>query len=355
MTSRQRRDPDTLALTDPPLPPHITRRLFRWSVAAVLVALVASIVGATPWPSAMLIRSVFEQGGTSTMAEMNRHLRPGGVDARLNVATDVAGGSGTGFDVFTPSGNHTPLPTVVWVHGGAWISGSKENVDPYLRMITQHGYTTIGLDYTVGPEGTYPLAIHQLNDSLAYIVAHAAELNVDPDQIVIAGDSAGGQLASQLDVLITNPEYAKLMSMTPAIQPHQLVGTVLNCGVYELSSMADLDGIFQWGLKIALWAYTGTKDWSSNDAGSTMSTIRYVTPDFPPTYISGGNGDPLTWLESIPMSQKLDAMRVPMTTVFWPTDTEPKLPHEYQFHLDLPEARTALADTIAFLDAHTTR
>ncbi len=73
----------------------------------------------------------------------------------------------------------------------------------------------------------------------------------------------------------------------------------------------------------------------------------------PATYISGGNGDGLTWLQSIPMAKRLQELGVDVTPVFWPAPHEPALPHEYQFHLDLPEARKALADTIAFLDAHT--
>ncbi len=63
----------------------------------------------------------------------------------------------------------------------------------------------------------YPLAVHQLNDALAYIDAHADELGVDPNQIVLAGDSAGGQLASQMATLMTSPDYADIMGITPAL------------------------------------------------------------------------------------------------------------------------------------------
>lgn len=80
-----------------------------------------------------------------------------------------------------------------------------------------------------------------------------------------------------------------------------------------------------------------------------MSTIQFVTPAFPPTYISGGNGDGLTWLQSIPMAQRLRSLDVPVTDVFWPADHQPALPHEYQFHLDLDEAQEALGRTLDFL------
>lgn len=324
------------------------------ALVLIVVAIVAIVGALTPWPSAMLIRAVFTKGGDETAAEMDRHVP----DTELTEQLDVAyadGGADTTMDVFAPASATGPLPTIVWIHGGAWISGSKENVDPYLRILAAEGYTTIGVNYTIGPEGVYPLAVNQLNDALAYIDENADELGVDPDRIVLAGDSAGGQLASQMATLITSPEYAEIMGVEPSLQPSQVVATILNCGVYDLAALARLDGIAGWGFKSAMWAYSGTKTWAEDSTGATMSTIDWVTADFPTTYISGGNGDGLTWLQSIPMAQRLDELGVDVTTLFWPAPHEPALPHEYQFQLDSPDAQTALKDTIAFLDAQTTK
>ncbi|HXH36470.1 MAG TPA: alpha/beta hydrolase [Plantibacter sp.] len=327
-------------------------------VAGILLAigLIVAIIGAlTPWPSAMLIRSVFEKGGAATVAEMEPYV----TDTKLTEFRDIAYAppadgrpqSDTTLDVFTPADGTTPLTTIVWIHGGAWISGEKENVEPYLRILAAEGYTTIAVAYSIAPEAVYPTAVNQLNDALAYISEHASEWNGDADRLVLAGDSAGAQLASQMAVLTTNPDYAHLLGITPGIDADQLVGAILNCGVYDLPAMAELNGIEAWGLKIALWAYAGTKDWSSTSTGATMSTIDFVTADFPPTFISGGNGDALTWLQSIPMSQALEAADVPVTKLFWSANHEPSLPHEYQFHLDLEDAHVALADTLDYLSA----
>jgi acetyl esterase/lipase len=323
-----------------------------WWVLAGIVAVIAAVAvvtQSTPWPSALLIRSVFGQGADATVAELNRHQTDVALTQRLGIQyADGSAGGNTTLDAFSPKGSGA-LPTVVWIHGGAWISGDKRDVDPYLRILASHGYTAIGLNYTIAPEAVYPTAVKQLNTALGYIDAHAAELGVDPGRIVIAGDSAGGQLASQLDALVSNPDYAHLLGIEPAITRDQLVGTVLQCGVYDLRRMADLDGIAAWGFKVALWAYTGTKSWSSSYEGTTMSTIDFVTAGFPPTYISGGNGDGLTWIESIPMSQQLERAGVDVTTRFYAADHEPSLPHEYQFHLDGKDAQLSLRDTLDFL------
>lgn len=319
------------------------------------VALVISIfTSSSPWASSMLIRAVFEKGGRDTVAEMLPYVPASGVTETLDVQYgDGTAGAATTLDAFRPQSANGPLPTVVWIHGGAWISGDKSNVAPYLKILAAEGYTTIGLNYSIAPESIYPTAIFQLNDALAYIDEHAAELGVDPEQIVLAGDSAGAQLASELAAITTNPSYATVVGITPALSPTQLVGMILNCGVYDLQRMSELNGIEAWGFKISLWAYTGTKDWSDTSAGATMSSLGFVTPDFPATYISGGNGDALTWVESVPMSNALKAAGVEVDELFWAADHEPALPHEYQFHLDYDDAHTALDRTLAFLEAHT--
>ena len=317
---------------------------------AVVGFLITWVVMLTPWPSALAIRAVFEKGGQDTAAEMDEYVTDAPLTEHHAVPIDGdAEDAGITFDVYSPDDGDEPLPTIVWVHGGAWIAGSSSNVDPYLRILAAKGYTTVGLNYTVGPEATYPTAVHQLNDALATLDARAAEFRIDPERIVLAGDSAGAQLASQLAAMSTNPAYAELLSIEPALEADQLVGVVLNCGVYDLDAMSELTGVGAWGFKIALWGYTGDQDWSQRSSGATMSTIDFVTADFPDTYISGGNGDALTWIQSLPMHDRLVQQGVDVTALFWPADHEPALPHEYQFHLDSEDAQAALVETLEFL------
>lgn len=326
------------------------RRRFRvvlTVIAAVLVA-IGIWTSVTPWPSAMLIRSVFEQGGAATAAELARHVPDVEFDELLGETPDD--GSGAAFDVFRTADAEGAQPTVIWVHGGAWISGGKSDVAGYLRILAAEGYTTVGLDYTVAPEAVYPTAIRQLSETIAYLLDHADRYGIDPSRIVLAGDSAGAQLASQLAAMATNPDYELLVGIDSALSADQLVGVLLNCGVYELDGMAKLDGIGAWGFKIALWAYTGTQDWSQEAPGALMSSLEFATAEFPATYISGGNGDALTWVQSVPMANRLDELGVDVTRVFYPADHEPALQHEYQFHLDGADARDALTATVRWLD-----
>ncbi len=318
-------------------------------VALLGLGVIAAVVWVvSPWPAALLIRALFEDDANKTVAEMNKYAPESGIDATLDLAY-ADEGTDTTFDVFSPSGTTGPLPTVVWIHGGAWISGSKENVDPYARILAAEGYTVVTLNYTVAPEATYPTAVRQLNDAFRYLVDNASDLRIDPNRIVIAGDSAGSQYTSQLATMITNPAYAEKVGIEPSLKPEQVRGVMLNCGIYDVSGIPDAPGLGGWGFRIALWSYLGTKDWSNTVGGELMSTLDDVTGDFPTTWISGGNGDPLTATQSKPMAERLGGLGVDVTELFFPDDTEPAMPHEYQFHLDFENAHVALDSMLAFL------
>lgn len=324
-------------------------------LALGLVTVIIAVI--SPWPSALLIRALFESEARKTVAEMEPYSPVEGLDETLNVAyaTDGpgAGGSDTTLDVFSPSDSSGPLPTVVWMHGGAWISGSKENVNPYARILASKGFTTVTVNYTVAPDATYPVALNQLNTALGFLIDNAQELRIDPNRIVIAGDSAGSQYTSQLATAITSPVYAEKVGLTPALTPDQLRAVVLTCGIYDVSGIPDAPGLGGWGFRAALWAYLGTKDWSNTPGGELMSTLDDVTADFPTAWITGGNGDPLTATQSQPLAAKLTSLGVDVTTVFYPEDHVPSLPHEYQFRLDFEDAQTALDSMVQFLETVT--
>lgn len=323
------------------------RTLFAVAGAGAVVGATAMVGATTPWPSAMLIRAVFERGAAVTVRELERHVP----STRLVARTDPDTGLDrpARYDLFTPVDATGPLPIVVWIHGGAWISGWKEDVAPYLRILAGHGYAAAGLNYPLGPEQTYPAAVHQLNTTLARLRDQAGAFGLDPDRIVLAGDSAGAQLASQLAVAVTNPGYAATTGLAPALRPDQLRGVILHCGVYDLQALAESTGIVGWGFKTALWAYSGERDWSETAAGREMSTLRFVTRDFPATFISGGNADGLTPAQSRALAGRLAELGVPVTERFFADDHEPALGHEYQFKLDGIDARDTLAATLTFL------
>ena len=306
-----------------------------------------------PLPSALLIRGVFAGAGKVPVKEILPHVPRFTVTGHRGLQYLGSAGKPS-LDLFLPDDpSRKPLPVVVWIHGGAWISGSKEDVAPYLKVLAGYGYAVVGVGYSISPEAVYPTAVKELNSALGFIRDHADRFGLDANRIVLAGDSAGAQLAAQLALVITNPGYARDTGVIPAAAPEQLCGILLNCGVYDLTSVARLPGPVGWGLRKALWSYTGSKDWAATDAAGHMSIPEHVDHRFPPTYISGGNGDNLTLTQSVPLADRLEALGVPLVRRFWPESYKPALGHEYQFQLHRPEAMESLHETVAFLEAVT--
>lgn len=332
-------------------PRFYRRKGFLWPVGVVagLVGAIAIAINVSPWPGTVVIRALFDKDANKTTAALDKHA-PQGISLISNQQYRDGDADAT-LDVYFPdsTAEGAALPTVVWTHGGAWISGDKSNYNGYYRLLADRGYTVVSLDYSLGPDRTYPTAVHQLNDAHAYLLANAERLHIDPSGIVLAGDSAGAQLSSQLAALITNPGYAQELGITPSLTPAQLRGVVLNCGIYDVPKMLAGTGIVGWGVDQSLWAYTGARDAGSSEAARQMSTINHITDAYPPIYISGGNGDPLTNTQSKPFAAKLAGLGVDVSTLFYPADYAPALPHEYQFNLDNAAGPQALEATLGFL------
>ena len=335
--------------------PFYRRKLFLWPVGIVVLAAIALTLAltVTPRPGALLIRYVFDRGAANTKAALEKHA-PQGI-TKIADQQYRAGDGSAYLDVYLPTTSdkdRVALPTLVWTHGGAWISGDKNDTDPYFRLIASKGYTVISLNYSLAPGKTYPTAVIQINDALAYIQQNATRFRSDVNNVFLAGDSAGAQLTSQIATLTTNPDYAKTLGITPSLKREQLKGVILHCGIYDLHRYLDASGIFGWGTQITVWAYTGSRDNAGNVDLDQMSTINFVTKDFPPAFITGGNGDPLTDKQSKPLADKLTGLGVKTVTLFYPADHEPSLGHEFQFDLDNADGQHALDETPAFMAAH---
>lgn len=328
-------------------------RLKKWLLGIIgslvlLVAIVFIAFQVSPWPESLLIRYEFDKNGAKTSQALEKYL-PANIAAIENEQYKPNDKDGY-LDVFYPRGAAT-LPTVVWVHGGGWVSGDKNNIDNYLQILASYGFTTVGVDYTIAPEAQYPTPLRQLSDALNYLQKNADKLHIDPNNIVLAGDSAGSQIVAQMATIITNPTYANEVGIQPSLPAERLKGMLLNCGAYDLA-LPDYNGEFGKFLNTVLWAYSGKKNFLADSALKQASVVNYVTDAFPPSFITAGNADPLE-TQSTELATKLASLNVATTTLFYEASHEPKLPHEYQFNLDTSDGKQALATMVKFLQTYT--
>jgi acetyl esterase/lipase len=111
------------------------------------------------------------------------------------------------------AGSSASKPLAVWIHGGALIMGSRKlSPDaPVLRSLLEAGFTVISIDYRLAPETKLPGIIEDVQDAFRWMRAHAKELRVEADRVVVCGGSAGGYLTLMTGFSIT-PRPAALVS-----------------------------------------------------------------------------------------------------------------------------------------------
>lgn len=318
------------------------------AVAATLLAAGGVAATLSPWPSALAIRWAFDLEARRLSHALEAHV-PAGVAEQLNLRYDPSD-SHAYLDVFYAAGiedTNATLPTIVWIHGGAWLSGSKDYIANYARILAGNGYTVATVRYSLAPAATYPTPLRQISAGLRHLTAHACELHVDAANIFLAGSSAGAQIAAQLANAIGDPAYAARVPIEPPIARTQLAGAILYSGAYELS-LVDLTGPYAFIVRTALWSYSGTRDFANDPQLDPASVARHLSPRFPATFISAGNADPLLE-QSRAFSDALTRAGVAVDALFFRADHEPKLPHEYQFDLETAAGQAALARSVEFL------
>jgi acetyl esterase/lipase len=341
-----------------PVPPSPRRRVRRaalisLSVITALTVIVWTAFQVSPWPAVLVLRAT-GQDGLDSAKQLAAYV-PADVTQELDHVYDPGDPDGR-MDVIYPSDATRRLPTVVWVHGGAFIAGTKAALPDYLAVIASHGFTVANIEYTVAPEAKYPGPIVQLNKALSHLQANADRFHVDPAQFVLAGDSAGGQIAGQAALAISDPAYAAKAGLPAAITAPQLRAVILASAATDVEQARDhlQDKQFGWFLRTVMWAYSGKKDFTDDPRFLLASLPQNVTANYPPTFITTGPYDPLL-SHSEAMARALRAQKVDVDALFFDrATTDPAIGHEYALDLDTVQAREAMKRMIVLLRARTT-
>lgn len=135
----------------------------------------------------------FERKGPLTVAV------PPDVEVISDLEYGTGGGRALKLDMVKPKTPGTqPRPALVWIHGGAWLSGNKEGGVEGLLWFAQHGYVCATVEYRLAKEAAMPAQIHDVKAAIRYLRANAARFGLDPDHIGVWGSSAGAHLAALL-------------------------------------------------------------------------------------------------------------------------------------------------------------
>lgn len=318
----------------------------RWLIGLIAIALlVVCAFLLSPWPSVALIRFIFDDGAAKSAEKLEKHVPP---SVKATTVRYDQTDSDAVLDVYRSPHTKAATVTVVWIHGGGFVSGRREDLTNYLKVLAGQGFNVVNIDYTIAPEAHYPTPIRQVNKALAYLQQNGQKLGVDPGRMVLAGDSAGAQIAAQTAAVISDSAYARLVGVQPGARRDQIAGVLLYCGVYDVTQMGKDGGLLGWFVSTTGWAYSGDRNWRETGALATMSLAPHLTSAFPPAFISAGNADPLG-PQSVEMAKAIRAKGGKVEPLFFAADYTPPLNHEYQFDLDTKAGKLALEKSTRWL------
>jgi acetyl esterase len=116
------------------------------------------------------------------------------------------------------------LPAVIYYHGGGWVIGSLDSYDGLCRRIASQGEcVVISVDYRLAPEFKFPAAPDDALTAFQWVAAQAAALDIDGSRLVVAGDSAGGNLAAVTCVQLRDeggPQPLAQLLIYPVVRHH---------------------------------------------------------------------------------------------------------------------------------------
>ncbi len=193
------------------------------------------------------------------------------------------------LDLHRPN-RDTTQPLIVWVHGGAWRSGSKESMP--LGPLVEAGYPVASVDYRLSTQARFPAQIHDIKAAVRFLRASGSQWHLSTKTIVIAGDSAGGHLAALVGVSNGHAELEGSVGAHPG-QRSEVQAIVSFYGGSDLTTI--LQQSTPKGLSVrvpALDLLLGGQPDAVPELARLASPVFHVDPTDPPLLLLHGDQDP---------------------------------------------------------------
>ena len=140
------------------------------------------------------------------------------------------------LDVYSRSDVTAPQPTVMWIHGGGWTGGTKDNalfsLLPYMEM----GWNVVNVEYRLARVSPAPAAVEDCLCALRWVIRNAKEYGFDTNRIVVSGGSAGGHLAMTTAMI---PKSEGLDRQCPGTEELKVAAVVDWYGITDVGDLLD--------------------------------------------------------------------------------------------------------------------
>lgn len=140
------------------------------------------------------------------------------------------------MDIYSPEGSRPARGAVVLVHGGSWVKGDKADFAPQGRQLAAAGYVAVSINYRLAADAAWPAQRDDAIEAVRWIRAHAPDLRVDPERVVLVGSSAGAHIATSAATVGAGSELVRgVVGLSGPLDPRRLVaGTGAKQGLGEI-------------------------------------------------------------------------------------------------------------------------
>ena len=208
----------------------------------------------------------------------------------------------------TDDGRKPPL--IVWVHGGAWRSGSRKDVP--LDGLVRRGFAVASVDYRLSPVARFPAQVHDIKAAVRFLRAREKEFGYGATRIAVAGNSAGGHLAALVGVTNGNSELEGDVGQDRS-QKSDVQAIVSLYGMSDLTTI--LAQSTPHGLEVrvpALQLLLGGQPQDVPDLARLASPVFHVDATDPPLLLIHGDQDPQAPInQSHELQGRYEALHLP--------------------------------------------
>ncbi len=250
------------------------------------------------WSSSLLAQEHGDPAQPSAPAHQGEpppHV-PAGVTAVRDIEFAKAGPVSLMMDLYIPAQATQPLPLVVFIYGGGWMNGSKNNCPPTTINVVTRGYVLACIEYRHSSEATFPGQIEDCKAAIRFLRANAGKHFIDPNRIAVWGVSSGAHLACLLGVT----EGVKELEGTLGdhLKESSRVQAVVDCcGPADLQLFLASASPAKWSAQLLLGGGGGVTD-AVRQLGVKASPVTYAGKNAPPFLIVHGDKDAI-----VPMDQ----------------------------------------------------
>ncbi len=219
------------------------------------------------------------------------------------------------LDAYVRKGTDAPVPTVVFIHGGGWVIGTKETALlaflPYLEM----GLSVVNVDYRLARVALAPAAVEDCRLALRWVMKNARRYNFDSSRIIVTGSSAGGHLALMTGMLDSAAGFDATREWDQNLVPLKVAAIVNWYGITDVKDL--LAGPNRQNYAVSWLGSQPDRD----RLAARLSPLTYVRKDVPPVFtIHGDNDDLVPYSHAVRLHSALDKAGVPNKLVTIPGD-----------------------------------